>query len=181
MAVIAGLERPSRGDIAVAGHRLNDLNEDQLALFRRDHVGIVFQSFHLIATMTALENVALPLEFAGIADAFDRAADGLATVDLAHRLSHYPAQLSGGAQPPVALARAVACRPGLLLADEPPGNLDSATGRAIIDLMFELHEAAGTTLMLITHDGELAARCDRVLSMADGRIVTPAFAAAAAG
>ena len=181
MAIVAGLERPSGGIVRVAGTELNKLDEDALARFRRDTIGIVFQSFHLIPTMTALENVAIPLEFAGRADAFAQAEEGLAKVGLQHRLSHYPAQLSGGEQQRVALARAVACRPKLLLADEPTGNLDGGTGRAIIDLMFELHDAAGTTLILITHDPALAARCDRVLRMADGRLSEVETSDAAAG
>jgi putative ABC transport system ATP-binding protein len=180
MAIIAGLERPTAGEVIVAGTALNPLSEDALARFRRDNVGIVFQSFHLIPTMTALENVAIPLEFAGRADAFERAEAGLAAVGLQHRLTHYPSQLSGGEQQRVALARAAACRPKLLLADEPTGNLDGATGKAIIELMFELHDAAGTTLILITHDTALAGRCDQVLRMADGRIAPETADAAAA-
>ena len=179
LAVIAGLERPSRGRVTVCGYELGGMGEDALAEFRRDNIGIVFQSFHLIPTMTALENVAVPLELAGDPDAFARAAEGLGEVGLAQRTSHYPSQLSGGEQQRVALARAVACRPRLLLADEPTGNLDGATGQAIIDLMFRLHAAAGTTLVLITHDASLAGRCDEVVGMADGRIAeAPAIAAA---
>ncbi len=170
MAIIAGLERPSRGQVTVAGTLLNGQNEDQLALFRRDNVGIVFQAFHLIPTMTALENVAMPLEFAGVTDAFDAAEAGLSAVGLEHRLHHYPGQLSGGEQQRVALARAVARQPKLLLADEPTGNLDGATGAQIIDLMFTLHRDRQTTLLLITHDQSLAARCDRIVAMADGRV-----------
>lgn len=170
MAVMAGLERPSAGRVRVAGQNLQDLGEDALARFRRDHVGIVFQSFHLIPTMTALENVAMPLEFAGVRDAFAGAATALTEVGLQHRLSHYPSQLSGGEQQRVALARAVVRRPSLLLADEPTGNLDGATGGAIIDLMFRLHQAANSTLILITHDTALAARCDRIIQMRDGRL-----------
>ena len=181
MALIAGLERPSAGTIKVAGTVLNGLSEDDLARFRRDTIGIVFQSFHLIPTMTALENVAIPLEFAGHGDAFARAEQGLAAVGLDHRLSHYPAQLSGGEQQRVALARAVACRPKLLLADEPTGNLDGTTGRAIIELMFALHDAAGTTMILITHDPALASRCDLVLRMTDGRLARETTADVAAG
>ena len=171
MMVIGGLERPNRGRVAVAGTDLAGLDEDALARFRRDTIGIVFQSFHLIATMTALENVAIPLELAGRADAFAAARDGLAAVGLAERVLHYPGQLSGGEQQRVALARAFAASPKLLLADEPTGNLDTATGRHVIDLLFELSAARGTTLLLITHDRDLARRCDRVLHMADGRIV----------
>lgn len=179
MAIMAGLERPTGGTVRIADTVLNDLGEDDLARFRRDNIGIVFQSFHLIPTMTALENVAVPLEFAGHRDAFEQAEQGLEAVGLAHRLSHYPAQLSGGEQQRVALARAVACKPRLLLADEPTGNLDGGTGRAIIELMFQLHDAVGTTLVLITHDTALAARCDLVLHMADG-LLTPADTLAAA-
>jgi putative ABC transport system ATP-binding protein len=157
---------------------LQDLGEDALALFRRDHVGIVFQSFHLIPTMSALENVAMPLEFAGLRDAFAGAEAALAEVGLQHRLTHYPSQLSGGEQQRVALARAVVHRPSLLLADEPTGNLDGATGGAIIDLMFRLHRAANSTLVLITHDPALAERCDRIIHMRDGRLEpAPAMAA----
>lgn len=182
MAIIAGLERPSSGSVTVAGTRLDPLNEDELATFRRDNVGIVFQAFHLVPTMTALENVAIPLEFAGYRDAFGRAAEGLAAVGLDHRVTHYPSQLSGGEQQRVALARAVACRPKLLLADEPTGNLDGATGRSIIDLMFGLQGRNGdTTMVLITHDPALAERCDRTVAMADGRIDNGAAAVAAAG
>ena len=182
MAIVAGLERPSSGSVTVAGTRLDPLNEDELATFRRDNVGIVFQAFHLVPTMTALENVAIPLEFAGYRDAFDRAAEGLAAVGLGHRVTHYPSQLSGGEQQRVALARAVACRPKLLLADEPTGNLDGATGRSIIDLMFGLQGRNGdTTMVLITHDPALAERCDRTVAMADGRIVNGTTAVAAAG
>jgi putative ABC transport system ATP-binding protein len=144
------------------------MGEDALALFRRDHVGVVFQSFHLIPTMTPLENVAMPLEFAGQRDAFAGAEAALAEVGLQHRLRHYPAQLSGGEQQRVALARAVVGNPSLLLADEPTGNLDGATGAAIIDLMFRLHQAADSTLILITHDPALAQRCDRIVHMRDG-------------
>jgi putative ABC transport system ATP-binding protein len=168
MAIMAGLERPSRGEVAVAGLGLHAMGEDALARFRRDHVGIVFQSFHLIPTMTALENVAMPLEFAGRADAFAGAESALVEVGLEHRLSHYPAQLSGGEQQRVALARAEVGNPSLLLADEPTGNLDGATGAAIIDLMFRLHQAANSTLILITHDQTLAQRCDRIVHMHDG-------------
>lgn len=168
MAIIAGLERPSRGRVGVAGQALHAMGEDALALFRRDHVGVVFQSFHLIPTMTALENVAMPLEFAGRGDAFAGAEAALAEVGLQHRLRHYPAQLSGGEQQRVALARAVVGNPSLLLADEPTGNLDGATGAAIIDLMFRLHQAANSTLILITHDPALAQRCDRIVHMRDG-------------
>jgi len=178
MAVIAGLERASHGEVQVAGHSLQDMGEDALALFRRDNVGIVFQSFHLIPTMTALENVAMPLEFAGVADAFAGAEAALADVGLEHRLTHYPAQLSGGEQQRVALARAVVRRPALLLADEPTGNLDGATGSAIIELMFRLHAAVNSTLILITHDPALAERCDRIMHMRDGLLDDTATLAA---
>jgi putative ABC transport system ATP-binding protein len=171
LMVTGGLERPSRGRVVVAGHDLAALDEDDLARFRRGTIGVVFQSFHLVPAMTALENVAIPLELAGRADAFAQARDRLAAVGLEHRLLHYPSQLSGGEQQRVALARAFAAGPQLLLADEPTGNLDTATGRQIIDLMFALRAAHGTTLLLITHDRDLARRCDRVVHMADGRIV----------
>ncbi|GAB4177601.1 MAG: ABC transporter ATP-binding protein [Thalassobaculales bacterium] len=171
MMIIAGLERATRGQVRVAGQDLGRLSEDGLALFRRDRVGIVFQAFRLVPTMTALENVAVPLELAGRRDAFAEAEAGLAAVGLGHRLSHYPDQLSGGEQQRVALARAMSCRPALLLADEPTGNLDGATGQQVIDLMFGLKEKAGTTLVLITHDPSLAERCERVVRIADGRIV----------
>jgi putative ABC transport system ATP-binding protein len=171
LAVIAGLERPSAGRVRVADTDLGVLDEDRLALFRRDNIGILFQAFHLVPTMTALENVAIPLEFAGRADAFARAAEGLAAVGLGHRLGHYPAQLSGGEQQRAALARALACRPKLLLADEPTGNLDGATGAAVVALLFELCRAHGSTLVLITHDPRLVEACDRVAEMRDGRIV----------
>ena len=169
--VIAGLERATAGTVEVAAQDLGALDEDALALFRRDTMGIVFQAFHLIPTMTALENVAVPLEFAGRADAFDRAAAELAAVGLADRLEHYPGQLSGGEQQRVALARAVATEPRLLLADEPTGNLDGETGAQIIDLLFDLADRRGATLMLITHDPILAGRCARQIRLVDGNIV----------
>ena len=171
LMVMAGLERVSAGRVSVAGRDLAGLDEDQLARFRRDAIGIVFQSFHLIPTMTALENVALPLELTGAADAFARAEAELASVGLAHRLAHRPGQLSGGEQQRVAVARAFVARPRLLLADEPSGNLDGATGRAVIDLLFELHRRHGTTLVLVSHDPALAARCARVVRVEDGRIL----------
>jgi putative ABC transport system ATP-binding protein len=171
MMVTGGLERPSAGRVLVAGTDLGALDEDGLARFRRDSIGIVFQSFHLIPTMTALENVAIPLELAGRSDAFDAARRGLAAVGLEPRVLHYPGQLSGGEQQRVALARAFAAGPKLLLADEPTGNLDTATGRLVIDLLFGLSAEHGTTLLLITHDRDLARRCDRSVHMADGRIV----------
>jgi putative ABC transport system ATP-binding protein len=170
LMVIAGLERVTRGQVHIAGVDYAGLNEDGLALFRRDHIGIVFQSFHLIPTMNALENVAVPLEFAGRRDAFDRAEAQLRAVGLGHRLTHYPGQLSGGEQQRVALARAFAPEPKILLADEPTGNLDGVTGQQIIDLLFDLHRRAKTTLVLITHDTKLAGRCNRVVRIADGVI-----------
>jgi len=171
MMIIAGLERPSAGRVEVAGEDLTAMSEDELARFRRRHIGIVFQAFHLIPTMTALENVAVPLEFARRGDAFERAAASLAAVGLQHRLSHYPGQLSGGEQQRVALARAFAVEPGLLLADEPTGNLYGETGRQVIDLMFDLAARQSRTLILITHDPALAARCRRLVRLVDGRIL----------
>jgi putative ABC transport system ATP-binding protein len=170
LMVMAGLERPDAGTVEVAGAELGRLNEDELARFRGRNVGIVFQSFHLIPTMTALENVAVPLELAGADDAFARAAHELALVGLAERLNHYPAQLSGGEQQRVAIARALAPSPAILVADEPTGNLDEATGRQIIDLLFAEHAARRTTLILVTHDPALAAHCDRVVRLRSGRI-----------
>ena len=170
MMIVAGLERATSGTVTVVGNELGSLDEDALALFRRHHVGIVFQSFHLVPTMTALENVAIPLEFAGRNDAFAEAAHALTAVGLDHRLTHYPGQLSGGEQQRVALARAFAGGPKLLLADEPTGNLDGETGGHVIDLLFELSQNAGTTLMLITHDLAVASRCDRIVHLLDGRI-----------
>ena len=179
LMLLAGLERATSGRIVVAGQELTGLSEDALARFRRDNIGIVFQSFHLIPTMTALENVALPLEFGGARDAFDRAADSLRAVGLGHRLRHLPGQLSGGEQQRVAVARAFAPAPRLLLADEPTGNLDTATGRAVMDLLFDMRARMGSTLMLITHDPALAARCDRQVRMADGLVASGALGAAA--
>jgi putative ABC transport system ATP-binding protein len=170
LMILAGLERPSSGRVAVAGQEFATLDEDGLARLRRDHIGIVFQAFHLIPTMTALENVAVPLELAGRRDAFDAAAAALDLVGLAARQGHYPGQMSGGEQQRVALARAIVARPRLLLADEPTGNLDGATGRAIIELMFDLNTRLGTTLILVTHDDGLAARCHRTVRVEDGRI-----------
>ena len=181
MMVTGGLERPSAGRVVVAGADLARLDEDGLARFRRDAIGIVFQSFHLIPTMTALENVAIPLELAGRGDAFEAARAGLAAVGLAERVLHYPGQLSGGEQQRVALARAFAAAPKLLLADEPTGNLDTATGRRVIDLLFELSAKHGTTLLLITHDRDLARQCHRIVHMADGRIVEAPEQAGTAG
>jgi putative ABC transport system ATP-binding protein len=171
MMVAAGLERPSRGRVAVAGQDLGALDEDGLARLRRRDIGIVFQAFHLIPTMTALENVAIPLELAGARDAFTVATATLARLGLDHRLSHYPAQLSGGEQQRVAIARAFVAGPRLLLADEPTGNLDGATGDIVIDCLFAEHARQGTSLLLITHDTRLAERCERQLRMVDGQIV----------
>lgn len=170
LMVIAGLERATGGAIHVAGVGLGGLNEDELALFRRDHVGIVFQNFHLVPTMTALENVAIPLEFAGRDDAFAQAEANLEAVGLGHRLTHYPGQLSGGEQQRVALARAFVAEPSILLADEPTGNLDAATGETVMDALFDLHARKNTTLVLITHEAALTERCTRVIRLADGRI-----------
>lgn len=170
MMIAAGLETPTAGTVRVAGRDLVGLDEDALARFRREHVGIVFQAFRLVPTMTALENVAIPLELAGRADAFEEAATALARVGLAARVEHYPDQLSGGEQQRVAIARAFVARPRLLLADEPTGNLDGRTGESIVELLFGLARDHGTTLLLITHDTALAARCHRVIHIADGRI-----------
>jgi putative ABC transport system ATP-binding protein len=172
LMVVAGLERPTEGRVQVAGDDITGLSEDRLALFRRDHTGIVFQNFHLVPTMTALENVALPLEFAGRAQAFDAARDQLEAVGLGHRLGHYPGQLSGGEQQRVALARAFVTEPTLLLADEPTGNLDGKTGDLVMELLFDLHTRKNTTLLLITHAPALAEKCNRVLTMSDGHIVS---------
>ena len=170
MMITAGLEHATSGTVTVAGSNLGGLDEDGLALFRRRNVGIVFQSFHLVRTMTALENVAVPLEFAGRSDAFEEAAQSLTSVGLAHRLTHYPGQLSGGEQQRVAMARAFAGTPKLLLADEPTGNLDSETGKHVIDLLFELSQKSGTTLLLITHDPAIASRSDRIVHLLNGQI-----------
>ena len=171
MAVLSGLERASAGRVEVAGLDFGALDEDALARARRGRIGIVLQAFHLLPTMTARENVAVPMELAGIADAFARADAELEAVGLGHRLGHYPAQLSGGEQQRVAIARALGPRPALVFADEPTGNLDHATGVAVMDLLFERQAAAGVTLVVITHDAGLAARCDRIIELADGRIV----------
>ncbi|MCC5984856.1 MAG: ATP-binding cassette domain-containing protein [Rhodobacteraceae bacterium] len=170
LMLMGGLERATGGRIMALGQDLTALDEDALARLRRTNMGVVFQSFHLIPTMTALENVATPLELAGRRDAFDRAEEELRAVGLGARLDHYPAQLSGGEQQRVALARAAAPRPRLLLADEPTGNLDQTTGEAIMDLLFGLRDRYGSTLVLVTHAPELAARCDRVVRLMDGRI-----------
>ena len=180
LMLLAGLERASGGSLTLAGEDLSALDEDSLARLRRERVGIVFQAFHLIPTMTARENVAVPLEFAGRADAFARAEEALTQVGLSHRLDHYPGQLSGGEQQRVALARAFAAGPSLLLADEPTGNLDRKTGEAVMDLLFGLRERFGTTLILITHDPALAARCERQVRIEDGRIVSDSALADAA-
>lgn len=183
LMLMGGLERATGGRVTAMGQDLTALDEDALARLRRAHMGVVFQSFHLIPTMTALENVALPLELAGAPagafNAFDRAAEELAAVGLGHRARHYPAQLSGGEQQRVALARAVAPRPAILLADEPTGNLDAANGAAIMDLLFALRDRSGATLVLVTHAPELAARCDRIVRLADGRISADAAGAPA--
>jgi putative ABC transport system ATP-binding protein len=171
MAILSGLERATSGDVRVAGTDYGPLDEDSLARERRGKIGIVLQSFHLLPTMTALENVAVPLELAGMADAFARSAAELTAVGLGHRLDHYPAQLSGGEQQRVAIARAVAPGPRILFADEPTGNLDAATGAAIIDLLFARKDATGATLLIVTHDPVLAQRCDRIVEMRDGLIV----------
>jgi putative ABC transport system ATP-binding protein len=170
LMVMAGLERPDNGTVMVAGEDIGRLDEDALARFRGRHIGIVFQSFHLIPTMTALENVAVPLELAGATDAFERAAQELANVGLGERLGHYPAQLSGGEQQRVALARALAPRPAILVADEPTGNLDETTGRDVIDLMFSRFATEAMTLVLVTHDVSLAKRCDRVIRLRSGHV-----------
>ena len=170
LMVMAGLERPDTGSVIVAGENVDRLDEDALARFRGRNVGIVFQSFHLIPTMTAIENVAVPLELAGVDDAFARAERELAAVGLADRLGHYPAELSGGEQQRVALARALAPHPAILVADEPTGNLDETTGKQIIDLLFAGHAQRGTTLVLVTHDATLAGRCDRVVRLRSGHI-----------
>lgn len=171
LMIMAGLEQATRGAVKVAGHDFSAMSEDALALARGASIGIVFQSFHLVPTMTAQENVALPLEFRGESDAVGRAAELLGEVGLSSRLTHFPAQLSGGEQQRVALARALVTRPRILLADEPTGNLDGKTGRQIVDLLFSMQARRGATLILVTHDERLAERCQRVIRMADGRIV----------
>ena len=177
LMVIAGLEKATRGSVRVAGHDFTHLGQDALARVRGGSIGIVFQSFHLVATMTALENVALPLQFAGRADAFEAAAALLAEVGLAHRADHFPAQLSGGEQQRVAIARALSPRPQIVLADEPTGNLDAKTGEHAIDLLFSLQRRRQATLVLVTHDPELAGRCGRIVRMADGQIAGAKLAA----
>lgn len=174
MAVLAGLEQASGGTVMVDGLDFARLDEDALARARRGRIGIVLQAFHLLPTMTALENVAIPMELAGIEDAFGRAATELQAVGLGHRTTHYPSQLSGGEQQRVAIARAMAASPKIIFADEPTGNLDGSTGASIIDLLFERRAALGATLLIITHDPELARKCDRVIAMHDGHIVESA-------
>ena len=172
LMLIAGLERATSGTLEVAGTSLKNKNEDALAAFRRDTIGIIFQSFHLIPTMTALENVAVPLEFRGVANAMGIAEEKLKRVGLSHRLSHYPGQLSGGEQQRVAIARALASGARILLADEPTGNLDQETGEQIIKLLFELRQQEGASLLLITHDRALAKRCDRIAEVRDGKVIS---------
>ena len=176
MAVLSGLERASGGSIHVAGADFSAMDEDDLARARRGRIGIVLQAFHLLPTMTALENVAVPLELSGVEAAFDRAAEELSSVGLGARLGHYPAQLSGGEQQRVAIARAIAPRPALLFADEPTGNLDAATGEAIMDLLFTRQRETGATLIMITHDEALSKRCDRVVTLRDGVIASDSAA-----
>ncbi len=178
MAVLSGLERASGGQVRIGGLDFGTLGEDDLARARRGRIGIVLQAFHLLPTMTALENVAVPMELAGVSDAFARAEAELVSVGLAHRLTHYPTQLSGGEQQRVAIARALAGRPALVFADEPTGNLDRTTGQQIMDLLFERRAATNATLLVITHDPALAERCDRVVELADGRIARDTGASA---
>ena len=177
LMVMGGLETATSGQISALGTDITHLGEDDLARFRQNNMGVVFQSFHLIPTMTALENVATPLELAGVRDAFDRAQAELDAVGLSHRADHYPAQMSGGEQQRVALARASVTRPKILLADEPTGNLDETNGAAIIDMLFALREQHGATLIMVTHSNELANRCDRTIRLRDGRIDTALKAA----
>ncbi len=177
LMLLGGLEQATSGSIMALGQELTTMTEDQLARFRRDNMGVVFQSFHLIPTMTALENVATPLELAGVREAFARAKAELEAVGLGDRINHYPSQMSGGEQQRVALARASAPRPRILLADEPTGNLDETNGQAIMDLLFDLRDKHGATLIMVTHAPELAARCDRVVRLRDGRIETATQAA----
>ena len=176
MAVLSGLERATSGSLSVAGENFAAMDEDALALARRGRIGIVLQAFNLLPTMTALENVATPMELAGMADAQPRARAELEAVGLGHRLSHYPAQLSGGEQQRVALARALAPRPLLVFADEPTGNLDAATGQSVIDLLFARRAEMAASLVIVTHDAQLAARCERVITLADGRIASDTMA-----
>ena len=177
MAILSGLERADSGRILIAGLDFSRLGEDDLAAARRGRIGIILQAFHLLPTMTALENVAVPLELAGISDAFERASAELQAVGLGHRLDHDPAQLSGGEQQRVAIARATAPRPAILFADEPTGNLDATTGEGIMNLLFDRQRETGATLLVITHDPALAARCGRIVEMRDGQIVSDQRAA----
>jgi putative ABC transport system ATP-binding protein len=170
LMALSGLERPNSGTIRVADTDLSQLDEDELAKFRREHVGIVFQSFHLVPPMTALENVALPLEFSGTADPQGRARSALNNTGLGERLDHFPGELSGGEQQRVALARAFVANPSVLLADEPTGNLDRDTGTKVMELLFDMQQEHGTTLVLVTHDESLATQCDRTIQMIDGRL-----------
>ncbi|MDC1429518.1 ATP-binding cassette domain-containing protein [Emcibacteraceae bacterium] len=171
MSVMNGLERQSNGSVMVAGYTLDKMNEDELAIFRRNNIGIILQAFHLIPTMTAIENVSVPLELAGIKDASLKAKTMLSKVGLDHRMDHYPSQLSGGEQQRVAIARAMAPQPKILFADEPTGNLDGKTGHNIIELIFDLKKKTGATLILITHDQELAKKCDEIIHIEDGMII----------
>ena len=180
LMVLAGLERATSGRVSVSGKDFTAMSEDDLALTRGAEIGIVFQSFHLVPTMTALENAALPLEFLGRADAQDVARERLAEVGLSHRIDHYPAELSGGEQQRVAIARALAPEPRLILADEPTGNLDSATGRQVVELLFGVKRRRVTTLVLVTHDERLAERCDRIIRMGDGIVLSDVTTTAAA-
>ena len=177
LMVLSGLEQPTSGQISIAGTNLQTLNEDGLARFRRQHVGIVFQSFHLVPTMTALENVALPLEFSGADHAFVRARAALTATGLSDRVDHFPGELSGGEQQRVALARAFVANPSLILADEPTGNLDRETGQMVMQLLFDLQQEYGTTMILVTHDATLASRCHKTVQMADGLIFNSGDAA----
>jgi len=177
LMVLAGLERPDSGSVEVAGARLDQMSEDDIARFRGRNIGFVFQSFHLIANMTALENVAVPLELAGTDDAFDRARAELEAVGLKDRLTHYPGQLSGGEQQRVAIARALAPEPAILIADEPTGNLDQDTGRQIADLIFDTQKKRGTSFVLVTHDAALAERCDRQVRVRSGEVFADAVTA----
>ncbi|MFT4591958.1 MAG: putative ABC transport system ATP-binding protein [Gammaproteobacteria bacterium] len=172
LALLAGLDRPSTGDVELCGHSLAGLTEDGRAILRGQHVGFVFQSFHLVSSLTALENVMLPLELTDTPDARANATEALVSVGLGSRTGHYPKQLSGGEKQRVAIARAFVTSPKVLFADEPTGNLDAASGDKVIDLLFEMNRKSGTTLVLVTHDKELAARCDRVLTMDAGRLVS---------
>ncbi len=172
LMISAGLETTTSGSVTACGTDFSGLNEDRLAAFRRDHIGIVFQNFHLVPSMTALENVALPMEFAGRSGAFEHAQKELEAVGLGHRIHHYPGQLSGGEQQRVALARAFVTEPEILLADEPTGSLDQATGEQVMQMLFDLQDRYGTTLILVTHAPDLAARCSRLIKLADGEVVS---------